>query len=144
MLENGTSLYLSIKDLRARARRVFSPSGTVEAKNELGFAFGEGIPNGSLKIMENSGNFQFGLEKNSDLGSGSESGFGVSDKVEKEKSVKRENSNPGSKDLEAGGGNQGPCNVVDMDTNEINQVESGNDCCENKRHGSVSSTRMVM
>lgn len=142
MLENGASLYLSIKDLRARARRVFSPSGTVEAKDELGFAFGEGIPNGSLKIMENSGNFQFGLEKNSDLGSGSESGFGVSDKVEKEKS--RALVCPGSKDLEAGGGNQGPCNVVDMDITEINQVESGNDCCENKRHGSVSSTRMVM
>ncbi|CAI9117529.1 OLC1v1018929C1 [Oldenlandia corymbosa var. corymbosa] len=135
--ENGASLYLSIKDLRARGRRVFSPSGGIEVQNELGFDFGEGISNGSLK--NSAGTLGF---KNTGSGPGSIlwSSFRVSDEEENEKCGNGGRFDVGSKDLEMGSGNQTPMDEKDAGMNKINRVESGKDCCEIQKEGSTPST----
>ncbi|KAL3507194.1 hypothetical protein ACH5RR_032576 [Cinchona calisaya] len=143
-LENEASLDLSIKDLRARARRVFSPTtAIVEGENGdygVGLDFKEENCNGSSKMLANCENVELGIKgSDSDLCFGP--GFSMAHKKEEEN---RESVDPTPKDPGPEIENHEPVkNEDEVDLNKIRSPKKDKIGVD-KKTGSISSSGMIL
>ncbi|XP_027165312.1 uncharacterized protein LOC113765363 [Coffea eugenioides] len=142
IVENEAALDLSIKDLRARARRVFSPTtAVVEEENgtcRVGFDFGEENCNGSSKVLENFGDLELGV-KGLDPDLGSWAGFGVANQKEG-RNEKKESVDPGSRDPEPGTESHGPASKED----EVDLSKITSPVKEKNGFNKVSNSGMIL